>query len=228
MNKLFFIALTCVTMLGVSCTKPASETQSKFPAACGGYTDYRALAEEDATLFAEVYDAEPALTPYAVATQVVAGSNYRFLCRDEAEQEYVVSIFVPLPCNADSQQPRVTNVQFPYPGTLTGMWTVRKIDEIVLTEDSVEYPKITFREDGAIYATAGCNGMGSNYTYESGKLTIHDGMCQTEMWCENEEMMRNEGLLGETFAGELEVSSVGEKTIMLKGKHSLMLIESCD
>lgn len=82
----------------------------KFPVACGGYTDYHALADEDVALFANVYNAEPALTPYAVATQVVAGTNYRFLCRDAAKQEYVVTIFVPLPCHADTQHPTVTGV----------------------------------------------------------------------------------------------------------------------
>lgn len=113
MNKLLFIALACITLLGVSCAKPIPPKQSDFPAACGGYTDYRALTDEDAELFANVYVVPPALTPYAVATQVVAGTNYRFLCRDAAEQEYVVTIFVPLPCNADTQQSAVTDVQYP-------------------------------------------------------------------------------------------------------------------
>lgn len=108
MNKFLFIALVCIIMLGVSCSKPAPENTYEFPAACGGYTDYRTLSDEDAALFAEVYDAEPALIPYAVATQVVAGTNYRFLCRDSANQEYIVTIFVPLACYANTQQTTFT------------------------------------------------------------------------------------------------------------------------
>lgn len=113
MNKLLYFALMCITMLSVSCTQPATKIQSDFPAACGGYTDYRALSDEDVALFADVYDAEPVLTPYAVATQVVAGTNYRFLCRDAAKEEYVVTIFVPLPCYADTQQPTVMSIAPP-------------------------------------------------------------------------------------------------------------------
>lgn len=92
----------------------------------GGFTDYRALTDEDMALFDScivhcepsivnrasciVHRASP-LTPYAVATQVVAGTNYRFLCRDTAQQEYIVTIFVPLPCHADTQQPTVTAIK---------------------------------------------------------------------------------------------------------------------
>ena len=101
-----------ILMAMVSCARPALEPKSKFPATCGGYTNYRALTDKDAALFADVYNVEPALTPYAVATQVVAGTNYRFLCRDAGKQEYVVTIFVPLPCYADTQQPKVVSVSF--------------------------------------------------------------------------------------------------------------------
>lgn len=225
MNKPLYFAFVCITMLGVACAKPAGKAQSDFPAACGGYTDYRALSDEDVTLFTDVYDAEPTLTPYAVATQVVAGTNFRFLCRDAALQEYVVTIFVPLPCYADTQQPRVTGVQFPLPTSLVGTWTVCRFDEIVLTEDSAEYPSIMFMEDGHISATAGCNGMGSEYVYQNGLLTITDGMCQTMMWCENEQIMRNERLLAETLVGTIEVSSPAQGSLILKGKHSLMIVK---
>lgn len=91
-----------------ACTKQTTESRVEQPVACGGYTEYRELNEEDAQLFAEVYAEEPALEPYAVATQVVAGTNYRFLCRDAEKKEYVVSVFVPLPCYADTQQVTVS------------------------------------------------------------------------------------------------------------------------
>lgn len=98
-RKALGLALLCTMMLGVSCAKPAQQSQSATPVVCGGCTDYRALTDADEALFAKVYDVEPALTPYQVATQVVAGTNYRFLCRDAAGEEYTVTIFVPLPCN---------------------------------------------------------------------------------------------------------------------------------
>ena len=114
--KLLFVAsIMCTTLSYTACTKTAEEGKADFPAACGGYTDYRTITDEDAALFSSVYTTEPVLTPYAVATQVVAGTNYRFLCRDNAKQEYVVTIFVPLPCYADTQQAHVTNIQSPTP-----------------------------------------------------------------------------------------------------------------
>lgn len=224
MKNLLYLVLACIAVLAMSCNRPNAQSETKFPAACGGYTDYRVLSDDEVALFDSIYsEAAPALKPYAVATQVVAGTNYRFLCHDDMGQEYVVTIFVPLPCYADSQQTKVTNVQFPFPQTLVGTWTVRQLDDIVLTEDSVEFPQVTFSEDGAIYATAGCNGMGGNYTYENGKLTIHDGMCQTEMWCENEEMMRNERWLAETLVATIEVSFTSSEMVLLKGKHNMVI-----
>lgn len=97
-------------MVCVACNKPAAEVRTEHPV-CGGYTDFRALDPDDVALFDSVYTAEPALTPYAVATQVVAGTNYRFLCRDAKKTEYMVTIFVPLACYADSQQTKVTSVE---------------------------------------------------------------------------------------------------------------------
>lgn len=228
MKTKLLLSLACIAILTLACNKQASQStatiKTEFPAACGGYTDYRVLSDDEVVLFDSIYgEAAPALKPYAVATQVVAGTNYRFLCHDEAKQEYVVTIFVPLPCYADSQQTKVTNIQFPFPQTIVGNWTIRQFDDIILTEDSVEFPKVTFSEDGAIYATAGCNGMGGNYNYANGKLTILDGMCQTEMWCENEEMMRNERLLAETFWGILEVSFTSFEMVLLKGKHNMVI-----
>jgi hypothetical protein len=48
----------------------------------GAFSPYRALAPEDKEIFGKAYDgiAGAKWTPFAVSTQVVAGTNYRFLC----------------------------------------------------------------------------------------------------------------------------------------------------
>ncbi|SHO57311.1 hypothetical protein [Vibrio quintilis] len=70
----------------------------------GGWTKYRKLTPEDRAVFDEamagfvgvIYD------PYEVATQVVAGTNYRYKCNarlpgpEECMWEAVVEIFQPL------------------------------------------------------------------------------------------------------------------------------------
>lgn len=77
----------------------------------GAFSNERELQEEELTLFQEVYHGDVALTPKSVATQVVAGTNYRFRCEDAAGEDYLVTIFVPLPCNQSEQQTEVTKVE---------------------------------------------------------------------------------------------------------------------
>jgi len=75
---------------------------------CGGYTQYRALDEEDMKLFSEAYKGDIMLEPFEVATQVVAGTNYRFRCRDGKGKVYVVVIFQPLPGQGEAETVSVT------------------------------------------------------------------------------------------------------------------------
>lgn len=53
---------------------------------CGGYTEQHELSDEDVALFRKVMG-ESGFTPLSVATQVVAGLNYRFWCRYDAGSE---------------------------------------------------------------------------------------------------------------------------------------------
>jgi len=76
----------------------------------GGYGEYRDLIDEEQAFFESVYQGEVALTPKQVATQVVAGTNYRFLCESAEGVTYRVTIFVPLPCYQDTQTTHVTEV----------------------------------------------------------------------------------------------------------------------
>lgn len=91
---------------------------------CGGFTAQREPTEDEMAMFRKATDDDGLIvyTPLSVATQVVAGINYRFYCRFEdlspdvhgeekdPEQRYghcFVKIYKPLPGNGE---PRVTSV----------------------------------------------------------------------------------------------------------------------
>lgn len=70
---------------------------------CGGWSKFRALEPEDAKLFKEIVTLQGVeYEPFAVATQLVAGTNCKFLCnatsvtRPPRDFLAVVTIFVPL------------------------------------------------------------------------------------------------------------------------------------
>lgn len=77
----------------------------------GTYSEYHELSEEELELFKSTYKGDVELTPKAVATQVVSGTNYSYRCADTSESEYLVTIFVPLPCYRDEQKTKVTSVE---------------------------------------------------------------------------------------------------------------------
>jgi len=67
---------------------------------CGGYTEQHELTDEDMKLFQNVMG-ESVFTPLSVATQVVAGLNYRFWCRyddgsENAPGHCFITIYQPL------------------------------------------------------------------------------------------------------------------------------------
>lgn len=75
---------------------------------CGAYGPYEKLSQEELKLFADTYRGEVKLTPLKVAQQVVAGTNYAFLCQDEKGRQYEVVIFQPLPGQGEAE---VTSVK---------------------------------------------------------------------------------------------------------------------
>ena len=115
-------------------------------------------------------------------------------------------------------------LQSDFVADILGSWQVRAFDDIMLTEDSVSFPTINFLENGMITASAGCNGMGGNYQYANGQLIIKDGMCQTEMWCENEQMMRNERLLAQTLHDTLNVTALSADSVLVRGTHTMIIV----
>lgn len=63
----------------------------------GGYTQQRALTKQDKQLFKSTYKGKEKLTPISVATQVVNGTNYKFICKDKHGHKVTVIIYKSLP-----------------------------------------------------------------------------------------------------------------------------------
>ena len=82
-----------------SCTNKGAEayTASNKKYLCGAYAGNRALTEEDIQVFKSAYNYKLKMTPQSVSTQVVAGTNYKFICTDESDNVVEVMIFKPLP-----------------------------------------------------------------------------------------------------------------------------------
>lgn len=76
----------------------------------GAYGDYREVTEEESQLFYDTYNDELKLKPIKVATQVVAGMNYSFICEcvDNAEEHFKVVIYKPI---GATKNPSVTSVE---------------------------------------------------------------------------------------------------------------------
>lgn len=99
-----------------SCDAAVDESQSVNPA-LGGYTRYHAVTEEEIALFNEAMNLQGVhYEPLLVATQVVSGMNYRFICNAEMvvlnPEPYLaqVTIFTPLP-SAKSKKPVITDIK---------------------------------------------------------------------------------------------------------------------
>ena len=119
----------------------------------------------------------------------------------------------------------ITNlVKKPNDTDISGTWQVRAFDDTMLTEDSVSFPTISLLENGMITATAGCNRMGGDYQYSNGQLIIKDGMYQTKMLCDNEQMMRNEQLLAQTLHDTLAVTALSADSVLVQGTHTMIIV----
>jgi len=76
----------------------------------GGYTEHRQLTQDDLRFFNEVcrqYGGIDA-TPVSVSTQVVAGTNYCFRCKDDKGKMFDITILRPLPGRGN---PMITEIQ---------------------------------------------------------------------------------------------------------------------
>lgn len=79
---------------------------------CGGYTEQREISDEEMEMFRKVTDGSTTVyAPLSVATQVVAGLNYKFYCRFEESGENgsghcLVTIYKPI-----QGDPQLTGVE---------------------------------------------------------------------------------------------------------------------
>ena len=82
----------------------------------GGYTEQRPLSEQEQALFHQLMQGLTgvAYTPESVATQVVAGINYRFVCKartvtlDPETYQAEVTVYQPLPGQGEA---RITSIK---------------------------------------------------------------------------------------------------------------------
>ena len=104
------MALAAVMLAGCASCRQADKEESATPEEtrplAGGYTAPREATQEEIELFKSVCHEE--LTVVNVATQVVAGINYRFCCLDAENSQWVVVIYKPLP---NQGEPRVTLIE---------------------------------------------------------------------------------------------------------------------
>jgi len=77
--------------------KEVVTSEEENPQHLGAYTEGRALTKDEQKLFNETYKGEIKLTPMTVSTQVVAGTNYKFICKDKGGSTYQVIIYQKLP-----------------------------------------------------------------------------------------------------------------------------------
>lgn len=97
----------------VSASSKAGASRTTAP---GSYTDQRALTDADKAIFNEAMKGLVGVTytPESVATQVVAGTNYKFICKGEMRTpdrktfKAEVTIYQPLPNSGD--KPYVTQI----------------------------------------------------------------------------------------------------------------------
>lgn len=73
----------------------AEDTRLRFMT--GAYADFREVSADDMEIFNSAYTGSLTLHPQSVSTQVVAGTNYRFICTDDSDAEVMLTVFKPLP-----------------------------------------------------------------------------------------------------------------------------------
>lgn len=116
MIKVALIALAAATL--ASCGGPAKRTENREERTvlCGGFTDLRTPTEQEKELFRTVTAGLVGVsyTPEQVSTQIVAGTNYRFVCKAvsatlpaETYQAEVV-VYQPLPGQGEA---RITGIK---------------------------------------------------------------------------------------------------------------------
>ena len=132
-----------------------------------------------------------------------------------------------------SSESKNTSTLSAAPESIIGSWTVHQFDTLLLSDEKVPFPVIAFRDDAKVVATAGCNTLSGEYTYAApasaeaaapASLTFSDKLCQTLMFCPDDEVTRNEQLLAQAMDSVLTVTSCGSDSLLLQGKHGMLLV----
>ena len=104
MNRILAMMIALVGLIGCAC---GNGTGTK--GITGAYSKAGKLSEEEKAIFSEVVSpyVEPELKAEKVSRQVVAGTNYCFVCKDPDGKRVEVVVYVPLPGNGG---PDITSV----------------------------------------------------------------------------------------------------------------------
>lgn len=111
LGRLLFLFLA-LSLFGCRSVEEAVETRHEAAMRVGGYSEFLAPEPEQRDVFAQATQGTQAekLRPQSVATQVVAGTNYDFLCvAPDGHQTFHVLIFRPLPHTGEP--PRLISVR---------------------------------------------------------------------------------------------------------------------
>lgn len=111
MKKIAFLTLALLLLLSLAACGQSPASSSNTTALVGGYTEDREPTDEDLVLFNDaiaIIDTSGVVyQPQKVATQVVAGVNYRFYCQAGDGSFSYVYIFQPL---EEGAAPTVTEI----------------------------------------------------------------------------------------------------------------------
>jgi len=89
--------------------KAVVTSEEEKPEMVGAYDDGRTPTKDEIELFKDTYKGNIELTPITVSTQVVAGTNYKFVCKDKSGSIYQVIIYQKLP--AYGGEAEVTSIE---------------------------------------------------------------------------------------------------------------------
>ena len=189
MKKYLFVT-ACMAFVGLmSCSAKQgvdskAETDNKYIA--GAYADFRSITNEEMKMFESAYAHKAKLTPQSVATQVVAGTNYKFICTDDSDNVIKVIVFKPLP---NQGKPKVSSIEpvTKYDNIVSSIrkgfddeWQTKSPEELGVSyiyqyrSPSMGYAKTDINEDGVMELLLGdsMDGIYDIFTYnaEEGKV----------------------------------------------------------
>ena len=118
MLKLTIAILAAILLTACGGPEKRTEKQQEKTILCGGYTQQRPLEASERELFRQVTAGMTGVsyTPESVGTQVVAGTNYRFVCKAKTvtpnPETYraEVIVFKPLPGQGEAKITKITRL----------------------------------------------------------------------------------------------------------------------